>query len=151
MKDVVLKVNTIDDLDAVFAVADEIFQPNLQEKEKYFNKSDWIDRVINGFCVSALDDKKIVGFSISYGKDKDLHIWNVGVLDKYRKMGIWHKLYKKTIEYAIKNNYQSISLNTFKEKFPKMYAFCQKEAFVEYKTEIDSSSGQLKSMFVKKL
>ena len=151
MKDVILTVNTIDDLDEILRVANEIFQPNLQEKEKYFNKSDWADRTINGFCISALVDDKVVGFSISYGKEKDLHIWNVGVLDKYRKMGIWHKLYEKTIEHAIKNNFRSISLNTYKEKFPDMYNFCQKEGFVEYKTEIDSLSGKNKSKFVKKL
>jgi len=151
MKNIVYKINSINNLDEVLAVANEVFSPNLEEKEKYFNKSDWVDRVINGFCVSALDDKKIVGFSISYGKDKDLHIWNVGVLDKYRKMGIWHKLYEKTIEYAVKNNYQSISLNTFEKKFPNMYSFCQKEGFIKYKTEIDSLSGKIKSKFVKKL
>jgi ribosomal protein S18 acetylase RimI-like enzyme len=151
MKNIVLKINELKDLDEILVVANKVFKPNLQEKEKYHNKTNWLEKLKNGFLISVVVDNIIVGFAISYKKKGCLHIWNVGVLKDYRKMGIWKRMYEEIIEYAKKHNFQKISLNTYKEKFPKMYNFCKNEGFVENKTERDSLSGYTKSMFSKKL
>ena len=151
MNEIELRINKIDDLDEVLPVAEEVFKPNLQEKEKYHNKSDWLDKIMDGLLISAVIDSEIVGFAICYKKENDLHIWNVGVLEKYRKNGIWRKMYKEIVNYANSQHFQTLSLNTYKEKFPGMYSFCKNENFDEYLTEIDSLSSKTKSLFRKVL
>ncbi len=151
MNDVVLSLNRIEELDEVLDVAEKVFRPSREEKERYHLKSKWIERVNNGLLISAKIKKRIVGFAICYRKESDLHIWNVGVLEEFRKKGIWRKMYKEIVAFAIKNGFKSLSLNTYKKQFPGMYDFATKEGFTEYKTELDDLSGDIKSMFGKEL
>lgn len=151
MNNVVLRINNIEDLDEVIEVGYEVFKPSLVEKEKYWKKSDWLIRMDNGLLISAVFDDRIIGFAFCYKRENDFHIWNVGVLNKYRKMGVWRKMYEEIIKFAKDNNYSEISLNTYKENFPEMYDFCKKEEFLENKTEFDTLLGRTKSMFSKKI
>ncbi|MFA7301241.1 MAG: GNAT family N-acetyltransferase [Candidatus Shapirobacteria bacterium] len=151
MNNIVLNINKIDQIDEVLEVGEEVFKPNKEEKEKYHKKEVWLNKIENGLLISASVDNKIVGFAICYKKETDLHIWNVGVLEEYRKFGIWKKMYNEVVKFAIENEYESISLNTYKEKFLGMYTFCIKEGFVEYKIEFDEFQNTTKSMFRKKI
>lgn len=58
-------------------------------------------------------------------------------------------MYNEVVKFAIENEYESISLNNYKEKFLGMYTFCVKEGFVEYKIEFDEFQNATKSMFRK--
>lgn len=149
MENIILNINKLNEIDEVMSVAKYVFKPNKEEIEKYHKKEDWLNKIKNGSLVSALIDNKIVGFAVCYRKEDDLHIWNVGVLDDFRRFGIWRKMYDEIIKYVTENKFESISLNTYKEKFTGMYNFCVKEGFIEYKTEFDEMQGATKSMFRK--
>jgi len=151
MDDIKIHINQLDELDEVLSVADIVFRPNDEEKAKYHRKDDWLTKINNGLMVTASINNKIVGFAICYQKEKTLHIWNVGVLPEYRKKGIWQKMYEEVLSFATENKFSGLSLNTYKDKFPGMYNFCQSHGFEEYKTELDQLSGTTKSMFLKKL
>ena len=146
-----MRINKIEDLDEVLQVSEEVFEPNFQEKEKYHKKSDWLEKIKNGLLISAVSNNQIVGFAICCKKETAFHIWNVGVLTKYRKIGIWQRMYKEIIKFAKDSGYRQVSLNTYKEKFPPMYKFCKKEKFIEKSIEVDPFSGYVKSMFIKQI
>ena len=151
MNEINIRVNKKEDLDSVLQLAEQVFNPNSEEKEKYHKRSDWQEKLDNGLLVSAFIGEKIVGFAICYKKDDDLHIWNVGVSEDYRKNGIWRKMYEEIVKFAKSEQFKTLSLNTYKEKFPGMYNFCKNENFIEYMTEVDTLSGDIKSKFSKNL
>ena len=151
MNDVILNINKIEEIDEILEVADKVFKPNKEEKEKYHQKSKWLERTKDGLLVSAKINNKTVGFAICYRKEKDLHIWNVGVLEEYRKNGIWVKMYKEIVKYAKEKGCGTLSLNTYKKQFPEMYSFAIKEKFKENMTEVDELSQDIKSVFMKLL
>ena len=149
MNEIRLNINKIEDLDEILEVAEKVFRPNKEEKEKYHQKSIWLERAINGLLISAQVDNKIIGFAICYRKEDALHIWNVGVLEEYRKNGVWRKIYEEIVNFANKNKFSKITLNTHKNQFPGMYNFAVKEGFAVERTEFDELSKDFKSMFVK--
>jgi len=146
-----ISLNNSDDLPEALKLAEDIFQPNEAEKIKYHNPIDWKRRMDNGLLVLARKEDIPVGFAISYEKEGALHIWNVGVLEEYRRLGIWKAIYEAIMRFAKENNYKKVTINTFKEKFPGMYNFLINNEFVEYKTEIDQLSGNTKSLFEKNI
>lgn len=151
MENIILKINNIEDIDEILLVSEKVFRPNKEEKEKHHNKIKWLEKIENGLLVSVFLNNKIIGFTLCYKKEDYLHISIVGVLEEYRRMGIWRKIYNEILKYVVDNNFSKITLNTYKEKFPGMYNFCKKEGFIEYATEVDSLSGNIKSKFSKKL
>ena len=150
-KDLVVEVGSINDLGEAMEVAEEVFNPTLEEKQRYHQFTTWQERMEKGLLIVGRCGEKIVGFAISYPKETDFHVWNVGVLSDYRKMGLWQMMYKKTEEYAISKGYKTISLNTYKDDFPSMYNFCKNNGFVEVLTEKDEKSGKMKSCFEKEI
>ena len=151
MNEITIVTNKIDDLVEVLEVSITIFQPNEERKKLYHSESDWMEKIKNGLLVTAYDGTKVIGFAVSYIKSDDLHIWNVGVLPEYRKRGVWEKMYEITIQVATEKKFTTVSLNTYKDKFPGMYNFCLTHGFAEYKTEFDEMSGSTKSMFLRKI
>lgn len=149
MNEIILHIDEIDELDEVLEVAQKIFQPNEEEKKRYHLRSLWLERINNGLLISAVINEKIVGFAVCYKKDDALHIWNVGVLEEYRKSGVWRKMYEKIVKYSIEKGYSRLTLNTYKNKFPGMYSFASKEGFVVYKTGFDELTQDTKLMFEK--
>ncbi len=149
MNEIVVHINKIDELDEVLKVSEIIFKPNKEEKEKYHLKSIWLERINNGLLVSSLVDNKIIGFAVCYKKEDVFHIWNVGVLEEYRKSGVWRKMYDEIVKFSIEKDFLKLTLNTYKNKYPKMFDFAIKEGFEEYRTEFDELSQDTKSMFVK--
>lgn len=135
-----IHINKIDELEKVLNVASEVFKPNEEEKQRYHNKEDWKQKIKNGgLLISASINDKIVGFTICYLKPDSFHIWNVGVLEDYRKLGVWKLMHNEIISYATKNNYKKITINTYKDQFPNMYNFLTTNRYKEYKVE-DSKS-----------
>lgn len=131
-----LHVNQLNELDDVLEVASSVFNPNEEEKQKYHSKEDWKQKVENdGLLISASINNKIIGFAICYLKPDSFHIWNVGVLDDYRKLGVWKLIHNEIISYATKNRHKRITVNTYKDQFPNMYNFLVKNGYKEYKTE----------------
>lgn len=139
-----LEINNLEELDNVLRVSREVFKPTPEKEEKYHNKEDWLNKIKNnGLLITAKDKGSVVGFSICYPKDNKLHIWNVGVVENYRRFGVWKQMYKAILNSAKQNGFKKLTLNTYKNKFPNMYAYCLKNGFEEYKTE------KGKSFFIK--
>lgn len=96
-----LHINQLDDLDKVLELSILVFEPPLENIKKYHDKSDWLIKIENGgLLVSAWDNERVVGFSICYPKEGKFHIWNVGVLKEYRKLGIWKMMYEEIEKFA---------------------------------------------------
>jgi len=145
------KINDFLDLDNVLEFSKKIFKPTPQEVEESHKKEDWLKRLENkGILITAYVGNNLAGFALGYEKERgSLHIWQVGVMEEYRGRGIWRDLYREIEEYARNNDFQKITLNTYKDKFPVMYKFAQTRGFVCYKTEL--KNGLEKSFFEKKL
>jgi ribosomal protein S18 acetylase RimI-like enzyme len=141
-----LNINKLEELDEVLEVSKKVFNPTPEEEEKYHNKEDWLKKIKNdGLLIAAKDRDSIVGFSICYSKDSGFHVWNVGVLKDYRRFGIWKIMYEAIIKFANQKDFKQLTLNTYKNKFPNMYAFCVTNGFKEHKTE------KGKSFFIKSI
>ena len=141
---ITLSLNDIDDLDEALDISNQISVPSPAEAEKYHNKQDWLKKIEDGgLLVTAKQDGHMAGYAICYREDHVFHIWNVGVLEDFRGLGIWKRVYETIYQYAIKNGCDQLTLNTYKSKFSSMYSFCIKHGFVEYKIE------DAKSYFIK--
>lgn len=146
------RLNDIPTLDDVLLVSREVFTPSKEEILKYHDKEDWLSKIQNeGLLISVYEDNKCIAFAICYKVDnKELHIWNVGVLEEYRGEGIWRESYKKIINYALDKGFKKITLNTYKDKFPNMYAFVNKKGFRLLREET-TLGGYSKSFFIKEI
>lgn len=132
----IINLNKIEELDEALEVSNLVFKPSPVEVEKYHNRNDWVEKIKNnGLLITAKNNNLMVGFSICYPKDGKFHIWNVGVLENYRKLGVWKQMYDAVLKFAIEKGFKHLTLNTYKDKFSNMYAFCLNQGFVEYKTE----------------
>ena len=141
-----LHINRLEELDKALKISNQVFEPSPEETQKYHNKNDWLNKINNdGLLITAWDDNKMVGFSVCYSKEQKFHIWNVGVLKAYRKLGIWKKMHSEIEKFAKEKNFKHLTLNTYKAKFPLMYAFVLNNGYVEYKTEEE------KSFFIKEI
>jgi len=133
---IILHKNQIEDLDKTLEISIQIFEPSPEELQKYHNKNDWLNKINHGgLLVTAWDYKKMVGFSICYSKEQKFHIWNAGVLKEYRKLGIWRMMSDEIEKFAKEKDFKHLTLNTYKTKFPDMYAFVLDNGYEEYKTE----------------
>ena len=144
--DITLHINQTEELDKALVVSKQVFKPSMEELQKNHDRNDWLDKINNGgLLVTAWNDKNMVGFSICYPKEWAFHIWNVGVLKEYRKLGIWKMMYEEIEKFSKKKKFDQLTLNTYKAKFPGMYNFVSDKGFTKYKTE-----GE-KSFFTKEL
>lgn len=151
-KTVNIKINEIKKIDEVLDVSKIIFKPSTEEElEEFHCKQDWLDKIKNnGLLVTGYLGNNLAGFAICYQKgDHNLHIWNVGVLSEYRGMGVWKQMFKKIENFVENKNYTSLTINTYKEKFPKMYNFLTNSSFDEYEKK-ETKLGS-KSCFRKEL
>ncbi|MDO8503343.1 MAG: GNAT family N-acetyltransferase [bacterium] len=137
---IALHTNQLQELDQALEISNQIFDPSPKELQKYHDKNDWLNKINNGgLLVTAWNDNKIVGFSICHPKEQNFHIWNVGVLKDYRKLGIWKLIHEELQKFAKEKGYQHLTLNTYKSRFPGMYGFALDNGYVEYKTEGEKS------------
>lgn len=137
---ITLHLNVLEDLDQALEISNQVFEPSPEELQKYHDKSDWLNKINNGgLLVTSWDDNKMVGFSLCYPKEEKFHIWRVGVLKEYRKHGIWKMMHDEIKKFAKERKFKRLTLNTYKAKFPGMYAFVLGNGYVEYKTEGEKS------------
>lgn len=152
MEDLKIEINKLDLIDKVLDTAKTVFNPSKEELEKYHRKEMWVDKVESGgLLVTATVNNIVVGFAICERKDENLHIWNVGVLPKYRRLDLWKKMHHEIEFFAKSSNFKRLTLNTYKEKFPNMYSFVSKHGYNEVKTEFDEMQNTTKSYFEKTL
>jgi ribosomal protein S18 acetylase RimI-like enzyme len=136
----IIETNNIKELDEAIEASIKVYKPTSEDMKTYHNKKDWLNKIEKGgLLITAKVDGSIVGFSICYSNENTLHIWVVGVLEEYRRFGIWKQMYFKIIEHAVKNNYKQVTLNTYRNRFSGMYNFCLENGFKVYKTERDKS------------
>lgn len=139
-----LRVNKYQDIDEAIGLSNVIFEPSLEEIQRYHNRDDWLKKINNGgLLVTAWYGKKMVGYSYCFPERPKLHISSVGVLKEYRRLGIWKMMHEEIVKFGIKNSFKNLTLNTHKEQFPEIYAFCVSNGYEEYKTD-----GK-KSFFIK--
>ncbi len=131
-----ISLNKIEELDEAIDISCQISVPSPAEVQKYHNKQDWLKKIKDGgLLLTTKKDGHLAGYAICYREDRTFHIWNVGVLEDFRGMGMWKKMYERILDYAVKSGSDLLTLNTYKSKFSGMYSFCQKNGFVEYKIE----------------
>lgn len=137
---ITLHINRLEELDGALRVSNQVFKPSPQEIQKYHDRNDWLNKLNNGgLLITSWVDNKIVGFSICYPREEKFHIWNVGVLKEYRKLGIWKEMYGEIEKFAKEKGFNHLTLNTYKAKFLEMYNFVLSNGYVEHKTEGEKS------------
>ncbi len=151
MNNIEYKINDLSVLDEAITISLEVFHPSSKEIDEYHNKEDWKRKIKrNGLFIVVYVENKPAGFVLCYVKEKNtMHIWVGGVLEKYRGMGLWSGMYKKIEKYTIDKDFQRLTLNTYKDKFPVMFEFANMHGFLCYKTEIKDDYE--KSYFEKNL
>lgn len=131
-----IEINNISIIDLILETAKDIFNPSKEELEKYHKREIWLKKVKDGgLMVSASTDNRIVAFAICEKRNDSLHIWNVGVLSDYRRLGLWKHIHTLIVTHAIENGYKNITLNTYKDKFPNMYNFVKENDYIENNRE----------------
>lgn len=151
MSNIEYKINDVATLDEAVAISKEIFHPLTKEVEEYHNKEDWSAKIgKDGLLIVAYIENEPAAFVLNYTKEANsLHIWVGGVLEKFRGLGLWTGMYEKIEMYAKDKNFQKLTLNTYKDKFPIMYQFATKHEFTCHKTEMKDDLE--KSFFEKSL
>jgi ribosomal protein S18 acetylase RimI-like enzyme len=141
-----LNTNNFEDIDEALLVSKKVFKPTPEDVETYHNKQDWLKKLENnGLLIVARVHESIIGYAVCYSRDYKFHIWNVGVLEEFRKSGIWNQMYETIIKFAKQKGFNQLTINTYKDRFPNMYIFCLKHGFEEFNSE------KGKSFFIKNI
>jgi len=139
-----IEMGGIENLDDALRVARLVYHPNEEEAKKYHNKDNWKGKIENdGLLVVGKADGQIVGFVLAYKtSDEVMHVWNAGVIAKYRKLGIFSNMFEELAVKCRQEGVKKITLNTIETKFPEMYKYVINKGFVEYEKEwIDDYQG----------
>lgn len=96
----------------IVRVNEEIFRDMYEEEpyslKKYREKMEGK----NPFIFICERKEKIVGDSISFGRNGDLYIWIIGVSEAHRGEGIGHKLLE-TNEQIARENFRGVRVKTY--------------------------------------
>ena len=116
------KKNHIESVSILFNLYRQFYkyEKNLNDSQKYIYQ-----RIINNESIIFICTKndKILGFVQLYetfdslNLDKKLILYDLYVLEKYRKLGIARKLMNKSKDFAINNNFSRIELSTAKDNY----------------------------------
>ena len=116
------KKNHIESVSILFNLYRQFYkyEKNLNDSQKYIYQ-----RIINNESIIFICTKndKILGFVQLYetfdslNLDKKLILYDLYVLEKYRKLGIGRKLMNKSKDFAINNNFSRIELSTAKDNY----------------------------------
>lgn len=141
----------------VMQLSAQIFTPIVKQLGNDEKPELWHEQLrLNGLLLGAYVDDQLAGYTFFFEKEKDngsSHCWMTGVLEKYRGQGILSKLMDEGQRQLQEKGYKQISVNTFEEKFPNMYAYLQNHGFTLYKEEQKEWQGKsvTKSFFRKQL
>ena len=116
------KKNHIESVSILFNLYRQFYkyEKNLNDSQKYIYQ-----RIINNESIIFICTKneKILAFVQLYetfdslNLDKKLILYDLYVLEKYRKLGIARKLMNKSKDFAINNNFSRIELSTAKDNY----------------------------------
>ena len=154
---IVIKQLDEKDFPEVIKLSLSIFKPKAGKQDRYHNIQRWKKYFKHkGILLGAFINKKLVGYLFCYQRESNqnsLHCWAAGVDKKYRQKGILKKLISKLIKILKEKNYKALTINTWPEKFPEMYAYLTKYGYEEYKKQEKTWENKktLKVFFRKKV
>jgi GNAT superfamily N-acetyltransferase len=139
-------------LESALAVSIEVFTPSPEELSKYHQGESWQHCLHQGgILVLSTVENEVIGFAICYKNAESMHIWIAGVLEEYRKHGVWQEIHQTIVHYAVAHGKSKVTLNTYQSRFPNMFAFAVKNKYTETRVEYDPIVGCNKSFFEKVL
>lgn len=152
-----IRLLTEKEIPQVVQLSASIFTPIVKELGNDEKPELWDEQFReNGLLLGAYVDKQLAGYAFFFEKEKDsgaAHCWMTGVLEKYRGQGVLSQLMDEGQKQLQEKGYKQITVNTFEEKFPNMYAYLLKHGFTLYKEEQKEWQGKsvTKSFFKKQL
>ncbi|MFB6182044.1 MAG: GNAT family N-acetyltransferase [Candidatus Magasanikbacteria bacterium] len=153
----VIKQITKKEILPIIELSRVIFSEYSSEEDKYHEVEKWKNNLEkDGLILAAFKKGDPIGYIFAYNKNPDdnaIHIWLSGVKKKYRKKGVFTELYSEFLDEIKNQNYQGITINTYKEKFPEMFEFLTSKGFSIYKTKDECSEDKKieKSYFRKEI
>ena len=96
------------------------YEKNLNNSQKYIHQRITNNESIIFICTkndSILAFVQLYETFDSLNLDKKLILYDLYVLEKYRKLGIGRKLMNKSKDFAINNNFSRIELSTAKDNY----------------------------------
>lgn len=145
------------DFPVVIDLSLSIFKPKAGKHDRYHNIKNWEEYFKQkGVLLGAFLNNKLVGYLFCYEREpssNSLHCWMAGVSEMYRRQGILKKLMLKLTKILREKGFKIITINTWPEKFPAMYAYLTKHGYEKYREEEKEWEGKrtLKSFFRKNL
>jgi len=145
----VIKIRELSEKDIPQAIllSLRIFDPPNREEDYYSDQDRWIENFKqNGLLLGAYVNKEFAGFVFFYEKEKGArssHCWIAGVLEKFRRKGLLKSLMDEAKRILKNMNYTQITIDTYPEKFPAMYAYLTKYKYKMYREEQKGLRGQL--------
>ena len=104
---------SIDQLEQIVTLNYEIFQ-GMFEKEPYSlaqYQEKLKDKKLKIYVAKI--NGRIVGDAVSFGRDKALYLWIMGVLKEHRNKGIATQLFEMTEQFARDNEYESVTAKVY--------------------------------------
>lgn len=134
------------DIPAAHALSVRVFGPSA-ETEKY-SLAAWQKHFYEGgLLVGAYQDGVLVGFKFGYVREPGgLHSWLGGVREESRRQGIMRALTTAQESCAREKGHAFITVNTYRDKFPRMYEFLLKSGY----SVVGESGGEPKKTYFRK-
>jgi len=118
------------DFPVVINLSLSIFKPKARKDDRYHNIKNWEDHFKQkGVLLGAFLNNELVGYLFCYEREPNLnslHCWMAGVSEEYRRQGILKKLMLKLTKLLKEKGFKALTINTWPEKFPAMYAYLTK-------------------------
>lgn len=134
-----IKLLSESDIPQVIQLSLRIFAPPKDVTDHFHQEQKWKEYYQeNGLLLGAYNDGELAGYVFFYDREKDKqssHCWLAGVLKNYRGKGILTSLMDAAQDLLKEKGYQSITINTYPEKFPAMYHYLTKYHFEMYHEE----------------
>lgn len=126
--------------DDAFSIHRQIpeFQTDSTTNEQLIKR---ISSVINPLSLVAYIDNQTVGYLIGYERYSSYYIWLAGVLPKYRRQGILSQLMNQLEQWAIKEQYNSLTIKTrncFKSMLLFLISYGFKLIEIDKRESVDS-------------
>lgn len=118
-----IKELTEKDIPLVHELSREVFgESALAEK---YSIEKWREHLQeSGLLLGAFEDGELIGFKFGYRREPErFHSWLEGVRPDSRRRGVMRALTKTQESWVKARGFQRLTVNTYAEKFPGMYAF----------------------------
>ncbi|MDP2907589.1 MAG: GNAT family N-acetyltransferase [Nanoarchaeota archaeon] len=100
---------TLDQLNII-----ENIEKQVSEFKTPYSKKKYLTRLKNRkySIFFAIENKKEIGYAVSYGKADKFYIWTIAVLEEYREKGVAKELLEKSMEAGKELGYNKVYLKT---------------------------------------